>query len=122
MFRAFKYIFFVNVYRQSKKNIAFVLGSLLALMLTVMISNDLITATAGLEKYLLILMKWSIVFLILGLLVINLKSIWKKAIKSVSLAKEKDDTTEPNIQKESILTKSKLKSRSDLILEKYKDK
>ena len=122
MFRAFKYIFFVNVYRQSKRNIAFVLGSLLALMLTVMISNDLITATAGLEKYLLILMKWSIVFLILGLLVINLKSIWKKAIKSVSLAKEKDDTTEPNIQKESILTKSKLKSRSDLILEKYKDK
>ena len=118
MFRMFKYLYIANLYKKTKRNVIAVGLSLLFLLMTVFVSNDLIVATLGSEKYLLILFKWLVIGLLLWIIIRHLKKIW--SIPSSSLQVKACEPVVKDYRKERILGKERLQSRSDLILKKYK--
>ena len=116
----FKYLFLANVYKKTRRRVMFLVVTLVMLIMTTLLFNDLIGATSGLIKYLFILTKWSLVVTYLWIIVHNLKKIWKVARSTMPLPSRVSDPLNP--KKEILMAKVTLQSRSDLIINKYKER
>ena len=118
MFRLAKYYILLNLYRRVKRNIFTVLISMLMIFVVSFIFSDLRKIIVGEGTYIIIAVKWTILLSLGVLMVLNLFRI----VKAVSVPFGKDDNQcidDP--QKEKILTKENLLSRSDQVIYKYRN-
>ena len=116
MFKLAKYYLFINWYGQSKQYLARVLLSVSGIILSIFIFNDIIAMSD--EKTIPVIFKWLVVIALLGIIAYNTN----KAIKSISLPLQGTQKQEvPDALKEKILTQKTLRSRSERILDKYRE-
>jgi len=121
MFKAFKYLLLAKLYKRAKKSFVILFASLVSLFIVSLIINDLLSIATGMSVYILLTVKWVI---ILGLLAL----IFYSFIKILNIALTPfEDVTIPVFKKEEkhddkkeyILSKEKLHTKSDLIMQKY---
>ena len=115
MFKMAKYYMLVNLYRKTRKNIVFILVSLMLIVLLSYLFADLIVMEAYTGH--LIIVKWAMYFILLSVIIWNVKKIQRISI--LPFGKE-HDVIIVDIKKENILKKEQLLSRSELILNKYR--
>lgn len=119
MFKIAKYYLLVSIVRRAKKNFLMILISMLGMILTSFLFADLIGVMDSGSKYILVAIKWLILISLLMLVALNM-------LKIVNIVSEpfKKESKEPrdDIKKEKILAKEHLLSRSELILNKYRNK
>ena len=121
MFKVFKYLFLVNLYKRAKKRILFLVGLVLTLLFFSLIINDLISVSSGMSIQVLLLTKWVIILTIVAFIARTVLQI----INIATSPFEKDDTKPlksievVDTKKEYILSKEKLYTKSDAILQKY---
>lgn len=89
------------------------------LILLSLMFSDFISIASGMSLYVLIFVKWASVVLLLILIAITLAKIFSLA---TTIFKKSEDTKELDVKKEKILSKEKLSTKSDLILQKYMKK
>ncbi len=118
MFKIAKYYLLLNLYQRAKGNIIAIVVSVFAMIFIAYLFGDLIAMAEGSSKYGLVTIKWLILFLLMVVIVFNLRKTVKKL--SIPFAKEGKEPTH-DVKKERILTKEHLVSRSDLILNKYRN-
>ena len=125
MFKAFKYLLLANLYKKAKKSFVMLFVYLVSLMLVSLIINDLMSVSTGVIIYILLLIKWIIILSLLSLICLSILKIFNVATNPFETNKQdeftKDDEAQvsQDIKKERILSKEKLFTRSDLILQKY---
>lgn len=124
MYKIFKYLFIANVYKRAKKSIIFLTLSLVALVLTTFMMNDVIAVSSGIGIYILLLGKWSMILLLMGFIGFNIVKIINifvspfKASSSEGSNKALTNLTR-DTKKSKILNKETLFTKSDLIIQKY---
>ena len=117
MFKFAKYYFLLNWYQNTKRNmLAIVVFFVLFLILTYLF-GDLIAMAD--DKLGLVIAKWIAIIVLLAMIAFNIVQLFKSL--PVPFKNEKSDD-EKDLKKEKIITKEKLLSRSDLILNKYRNK
>ena len=116
MFKVFKYMFLVNLYKKAKKRFMMLAVYLVLMVLISLILNDLIGVATGMNIYVLLLVKWISILLLLVLIVRNVVKIFHVATNPFE---KKEDEKVVDTKKERILAKEKLFTKSDLILQKY---
>ena len=120
MFKVFKYLFLANLYKRAKKSIFTLVGFFIILLFFTFIINDLLAVVNGVNIYILLSLKWIVIFLLFTLIA---RSFLK--IMDMATTLSNNDNTPTNRVKsqdnkrEYILTKEKLFSKEDTILEKY---
>ena len=125
MFKILKYYFVITIYKKAKKQFLILAISLIIMILSGLIINDVMTVASDLNLYFLIVLKWIIIFLMMIYITFNFIKILKLAMPETNpiIMKYKNIITlnnEPvNIKKETILKKDKLFTESDNILHKY---
>ena len=115
MFKLSKYYVIVNTYKKTKFSVWVIVGSLVAIVITSLIFSDLVAMTDGAGKGLMIGLKWLILFSLLAAMAFHLRKIFKSI--SLPFANESVVVDE---KKECVMKKAVLKSRSDIILDKYR--
>ena len=86
-------------------------------MVAAYLFSDLITMTEN--KLGLVVAKWITLLFLLGVIVVNIQ----QTFKGIQYPFQKEKYDQPaDLRKEKILSKEKLVSRSDLILNKYRNK
>jgi len=90
----------------------------MGLILTVWIVSDLLSVSSGLAVYLLLLAKWIMIFSLITLMGYSILKIINVA-SSPFIAEEEHTVAKDADKKKYILNKDVLKSKSDLIVEKY---
>ena len=121
MMKIFKYLLVANVYKETKHSMAMVLIAAVIVVLSIFIGNDLIDASDGSMKYLVLLCKWVVVLTTLTVMISHMSKIWKSFLSSVPIVGESLSKSRSDLH-DKIMTKPELKSRSDLIIDKYKEK
>ena len=116
MFKVFKYVFLVNLYKKAKKRFMMLAVYLVLMVLISLILNDLISVATGMNIYVLLSVKWIAILLLLVLIVRNVVKIFHVATNPFE---KKEDEKVVDTKKERILAKEKLFTKSDLILQKY---
>lgn len=89
------------------------------LILLSLMFSDFISIASGVSLYVLIFVKWVSVVLLLILIAITLAKIFSLA---TTIFEKSEDMKELDVKKEKILSKEKLSTKSDLILQKYMKK
>lgn len=117
MLKLFKYLYLANLYKRAKKSFLMLFIYLLCLMLTVFIINDIISVTTTSSVYLFILIKWVVTIALLVLIGLSLIKIIDTALHPM---RDEQNPIKKDSKKERILTKEKLRSKSDIIMQKYK--
>lgn len=115
MFKALKYIYLTTLLKKAKKHFLMLIVYAISILIVNLITNDFISINQGTMAYMLILMKWVITLLLLGILLFTLFKIVNIAsnpLKSI-------DTKDIDEKKERILSKKTLLTQSDLIIQKY---
>lgn len=115
MFKMAKYYVLVNLYRKARKNIIVILVSLMMMVLLSYLFADLVVMEAYTGH--LIIVKWVMYFILLSVIIWNVKKIQRISI--LPFGKEHEAII-VDIKKENILKKVQLLSRSELILNKYR--
>ena len=121
MFKVFKYLFLVNLYKRAKKRILFLFGLVITLLFFSLIINDLLNVSSGMSIQVLLLTKWVIILTIVTFIARTILQI----INIATSPFEKDDvkslksTVEVDTKKEYILSKKRLYTKSDVIIQKY---
>ena len=115
MFKLAKYYVIANIYKKTKFSVWVIVGSLAAMVIASLIFSDLVGMTNGAGKGLIIGLKWMILFSLLTMILFHLRKIFK----SVSLPFA-NETLVVDEKKERVMQKAVLKSRSDIILDKYR--
>lgn len=119
MFKVFKYIFLLTLYKKAKKSFLMLAVYAVVLILLSLMFSDFISIASGMSLYVLIFAKWASVVLLLILIAITLAKIFSLA---TTIFEKSEDTKELDVKKEKILAKEKLSTKSDLILQKYMKK
>ncbi len=124
MFRALKYLFLASLYKKAKKSFVMLFVYVVLLILFSLIMNDVMSIATGGIVYMLLPLKWIVILCLLGLIAFSALKIFNVAanqFKSKSIDKETKSIkqTPSSTKKERILTKEKLFTQSDLILQKY---
>ena len=119
MFRIAKYYVLVNIYKRAKSSILLVLASIIGMLLTSFVFSDLLTMSDGSNRSLLVGIKWLILFALIGLTGYHLRKIFRSA--SLPFSGETKADLAPDKKREHLLGKTKLHSRSERILEKYRN-
>ncbi|WP_151899654.1 hypothetical protein [Sulfurimonas hydrogeniphila] len=112
MLRILKYLYLANFYKKAKSHIGMLILYGVVLLLVSLIMNDLISVSQESVAYFMLLIKWVIVFALLWLIVLKIIRIFTMA--SQPFSKEKTDS-----KKEHLLSKKKLLTQSEQIMEKY---
>ncbi|WP_457748225.1 hypothetical protein [Sulfurimonas sp.] len=112
MFRALKYLFLANLYKKTKSNVVVLFVYIVVLLLTSYIMNDLISVSQSVTVYFMLFFKWVIVLTLLVLIGLRILKILN--IVSKPFSNEKN-----NSKKQQILSKEKLYTKSDQIMQKY---
>ena len=115
MFKLAKYYVIVNMYKKTKFSVWIVLGSLVTIVIVSLVFSDLVGMTDGTGKGLMIGLKWLIFLSLLTVMAFYLRKIFK----SVSLPFSNESLVVDE-KKERVMQKAVLKSRSDIILDKYR--
>lgn len=124
MFKAFKYLFLVSLYKKAKYSFKMLFVDVVLLILVTLIINDLLSISTGMTVYILLLVKWAVILLLLGLIGLNIFKILNIATNPFE---KKEDESAPNSKEEllkddkknRILAKEELFTKSDLIIQKY---
>ena len=87
MFKIFKYMFLINLYKKTKNSVVVVGIAVLFLFFTAFISNDLMEIIPYREKYIFILLKWLVISFLLWIIVRNVNQVWKVANVSIQVSK-----------------------------------
>lgn len=116
MFKIVKYYILLKIYQRAKKNIIAVIISGFLLVLSSYIFSDLIDIADD-SRYGLIVVKWILLLLLWSIIVFNMVKLFKAIPRP--LKKEKKNTVQ-DTRKGRILHKKHLRSRSEIILNKYK--
>ena len=121
MFKVFKYLLLANLYNRTKKSFITILISIISLVVLSLMMNDAINVAAGMSVYMLLLLKWISILSLLGLIGYNILKIINIATTPFNTEKETQASDEKVIdtRKDQILSKDKLYTKSDLILQKY---
>ncbi len=120
MFKIAKYYMLVNIYKKAKFSIVLVLVSMTGMVLTSFVFSDILSMSEGGSRSLLIIVKWLILFLLIGVIGYHLRKIIKSA--SLPFAGERETEVVPDKKRERVMEKVSLQSRSERILEKYRDR
>ena len=118
MFKFAKYYLLLNLYRRHRRTLLNVLASIIAIPLVSLVFSDLSGMTEGQERYLLVGVKWLLIFSLLGIIRFQLKKL--SLPRSIPFEKSTSAQHTNSVKKEKIMTKTKLKSRMDIIVEKYR--
>lgn len=121
MFKVLKYLFLANLYNRAKKSFITLLISIISLVVLSLMMNDAINVATGMSVYLLLLLKWIIILSLLGLIGYNILKIINSVMTPFNTEKETQTNDEEVVdtKKNRILSKDKLYTKSDLILQKY---
>ena len=121
MFKVFKYLLLANLYKRAKKRFLFLFGLVITLLFFSLIINDLLSVATGMNIQILLLVKWVVILTIVVFIARTVLQI----INIATTPFEKDDTeplkstVEVDTKKEYILSKERLYTKSDVILQKY---
>ena len=115
MFKFAKYYVIANIYKKTKVSIWVVLGSLATMPIVSLVFSDLAAMTGGEGIGLMIGLKWMIFFSLLAVTAFHLRKIFK----SISLPFT-DERVIVDEKKDRVMEKLTLRSRSDIILDKYR--
>lgn len=124
MFKAFKYLFLVSLYKKAKYSFKMLLVDVVLLILINLIINDLLSISTGMTVYILLLVKWAVILVLLGLIGLNILKILNIAtnpfekIEDESASDSKEELSK-DAKKNQILAKEELFTKSDLIIQKY---
>jgi len=124
MFKALKYIFLASLYKKAKKIFVMLFIYVVSLILISFIVNDLMSIATGVAVYILLLIKWVSILSLLSLIGFSILKIFN--IATSPFESKDDEATKSNkeklsidTKKERILSKEKLFTQSDLIMQKY---
>ena len=116
MFKIAKYYFLLNWYQKTKRNmIAIIVFTVLFIVSTYMFADLIAMAD---EKLGLVIAKWIVILVSLTVIAFNVGEIFK-SVPTPFKIEEKDQVVDS--RKEQIVSKEHLVSRSELILNKYRD-
>ena len=116
MFKIAKYYFLLNWYQKTKRNmIAIIVFAVLFVVSTYMFADLIAMAD---EKLGLVIAKWIAIVGLLAVIAFNVGQIFK-SVPTPFKKEEKDQVVDS--RKEKIVSKEHLVSRSDLIINKYRD-
>jgi len=114
MLKLAKYYLLINLYRKNRRRVRILLASIVMMITISLIFSDLTGMAEGGEKYLLVGIKWLLLFCLLGLIAYQLRKISQQSTlsfgKKVSL----------DAKREQLMAKEKLQSRSEMIIHKYR--
>jgi len=112
MFRVFRYLFLVTLYKKAKKSFIILLFSIVTLPLISFMINDFIKVSKSSDVYMFIVLKWTIIITLISLIIYNILKIINIAINPFNEEKQE-------LKKTYILEKEKLLTKSEKILQKY---
>jgi len=116
MFKIAKYYFLLNWFQKIKKNIIAILVFFVLLVVLTYMFGDLIAMSD--DKLGLVIAKWIAIIVLLAVIAFNVGQIFK----SVPMPFKREEKGQiVDSKKEEIVTKKHLISRSDLIINKYRD-
>ena len=119
MFKLAKYYLLVHLYKRAKFSVVLVLVSLMLMLITSLVFVDLMAMAKGSAYVLLVVVKWFILFGLLGFVLYHIAKILRSASNTWCIAQSKVETLTSK-KKAQPMNKEKLRSRSDLVLEKYR--
>lgn len=115
MFKALKYLFLTNLYKKAKKSFVMLFIYVVSLILFTLVVDDILNISTGIMIYIVLIVKWMVVLTLVSLIAFSILKIFNMASNPfVSKEKESKDS-----KKEKILSREKLSTKSDLILQKY---
>lgn len=117
MFKTLKYFFLASLYKKTKKSFTMLFVYFIGLVLFTFFISDLLSIATGSYLYIVITLKWTVIPTLLLLLFLTLIKIINIASKPFD--SNKSDEKPLDSKKENILSKEKLYTQSDLILQKY---
>jgi len=115
MFKLFKYLLLASLYKKAKTNFVILSVCFVMLILSWLMLDDLIPHLAGMNVFIFLTIKWVSIILLLGVMWFNILHIFN--IATNPLNSQEDEVTKT--KKNKILTKDKLFTKSDLIMQKY---
>ena len=121
MLKVLKYLLFAKLYSRAKKSFLILFSSIVLLILISLIINDAVSVASGMSIYVLLIVKWMSILSLIGLIMYSILKIINIATTPFKM-EHKDNQTDinvVNIKKNRILSKEKLCTKSDLILQKY---
>ena len=124
MFKAFKYFFYIGLYKRAKSIFLILIAAVISLAVSSLMINDLIAITTGMTLYLLVLLKWVLVLSLIGLISWSALKILNIVMNPLNTHdrknNNKEDVSAPkDKRKEKILNKEQLFTKSEMILQKY---
>jgi len=117
MFKIAKYYFLLSLYQKTKRNILAIMLFTMLFLVSSYIFTDLIAMAE--EKLGLVLAKWTVILILLAVIAFNVSQIYKAL---PTLFKQKEKAQRVDSKKEKIISKERLLSRSDMIINKYRAK
>ncbi|MDF1884130.1 hypothetical protein JHD49_09280 [Sulfurimonas sp. SAG-AH-194-C21] len=118
MYRVLKYVFMANTYKRAKSSFITLFLSFMGLVLSVWIISDFMSVSSGVMVYVLLLLKWVMILSLISLMGYSILKIINVASNPFA-TKDKPVVVQDVYKKEYILNKAVLRSKSDLIVEKY---
>jgi len=115
--KIFQYLIIANIYKKAKKEIVLSVTLLLFLFIGTAMINDFMKITQGEFVYILVILKWFIIILFVGII---LKIIKKAIILSIKPLPKKEKTNEKKQCHHNIMQKKILLTESEMILQKYR--
>jgi len=116
MFKLAKYYFLFNWYQKTKRNMIAIMVFFVLFLVSIYMFDDLIAMAD--DKFELVIIKWIVILIFLSAIVCNMVKLLK--VVPVPFKKEESDVVADK-RKEKIIAKERLLSRSDLIINKYRD-
>ena len=117
MFKTLKYLFLASLYKKAKKSFIMLFVYFVALMLSMFLLSDILSIATGPFVYIVLAVKWTVIPVLLALISFSIVKIFN--IASNPFDSKGEELTVKDTKKEKILSKQKLHTQSDLILQKY---
>lgn len=117
MFKTLKYLFLASLYKKAKKSFMMLFVYVVSLVLFIFFISDILSIATGLFFYIVLAVKWVVILALLALISFSLLKIFNIASNPFETKEKK--LVLKDTKKEKILSKEKLLTQSDLILQKY---
>jgi predicted membrane protein len=124
MFNFLKIFLILGFIKHYKRNITTILISIILMMITIFVTNDILKIVPRADKFTVFTIKWFLLFLIILIILFNLYRIFKKKVivgnnKTTNIfKKEKKDINKTH--KVRILKSGSLESKGEQIFNRYR--
>ena len=118
MFKALKYLLFANLYKRAKKSFIYLASSIVAFIVMSFIMSDAISVASGVTVYFLLVAKWIILLILLGLIGLSILKIFNIATTPFGDKEKKDrpiKSTASDAKKEKILSETRQAEYGEII-------